>query len=328
MTSSLAFAAFACVLIALAANAKPVELTAYDLAHIDDTALLAEDIETYDGALDGFFITKCVDQGTYSGQPLSYFQTRYYDASASTYQIDTTRYIGDPNCVPARSDVYFKSVFKGIYKNKGPNSVLGNDAQKATLTWVAANVTLANSSSYDAVYANKLNQQCPCGGKWAPGETRYINATECKGVASPSDDRLCQIVTGGTDYYSFKWVDDVGSKYITSSDCFDKNGGTRCWGNQLITGFEREKLTESQNRDPKDCDYVRWANYKTGISMAYRNCQTCDSLECDGCLFRELNPDWDTFNDTQKDLTTWHDACPCIYYFADTYDADWVRTVC
>jgi hypothetical protein len=32
----------------------------------------------------GFFITECFDQGTYNGQPLSYFQTRYYDSAAGT----------------------------------------------------------------------------------------------------------------------------------------------------------------------------------------------------------------------------------------------------
>eukprot|EP00730_Choanoeca_flexa_P006036 TRINITY_DN12069_c2_g1_i1.p1 TRINITY_DN12069_c2_g1~~TRINITY_DN12069_c2_g1_i1.p1 ORF type:complete len:328 (+),score=66.67 TRINITY_DN12069_c2_g1_i1:53-1036(+) len=307
-------------------SAKPVELMKADLVNFDETAVALEDVETYQGALDGFFITECVNQGTYNGQPLSYFQTRFYNKDENSYQIDTTRYIGDPKCTPALSDVYYKSVFKGIFTPKGPNTILGDGVQKASLTWVAANVTLANSSQYDQVYANKLNKQCPCGGVWAPGETRRINATECKGTVDPTADRLCQIVTGGTDYYSYKWTDDAGTKYITSTDCFSDT--TECWNRPLLTSFERERLSESGNRDPSDCDYIRWANYKAPITRAYRDCRSCESLECDGCLFRELNPDWDTFNDTQKDLTTWHDACPCIYYFAETFDSDWVKTYC
>ena len=103
-------------------------------------------------------------------------------------------------------------------------------------------------------------------------------------------------------------------------DCFDESGsGTRCCrGNRLITGFEHERLTESHNNDPNDCDStlqrqtrvgyrhlchalsslafffntlsffiiytfscldVRWAHYKTAILQAYRSCYTCDSLE-------------------------------------------------
>ena len=43
------------------------------------------------------------------------------------------------------------------------------------------------------------------------------------------------------------------------------------------------------------------------------------AVRSDGCLFRELNPDWDNFNNSQKDLTTW-----CVYWLSGV--EEWARS--
>ena len=130
--------------------------------------------------------------------------------------------IGDPNCTPNLSDVFYKSVFLGNCKHASialawclPCAIAGlarvisplsrprqlprpqprpwqrcparyphldgcqrHPFQHQRLRYCPrACPTIPVNTCFtlpppDIVYANKLNSQCPCGGKWAPGETR------------------------------------------------------------------------------------------------------------------------------------------------------------
>ena len=47
------------------------------------------------------------------------------------------------------------------------------------------------------------------------------------------------------------------------------------------------------SQNPENCDYLKYNECSDGIEAAITNCDSCIGLECDGCLFREMNPHWD-----------------------------------
>ena len=122
-------------------------------------------------------------------------------------------------------------------------------------------------------------------------------------------------MSGSTDYFNYKWIDDM--HYVTSRDDFEKLSG---WNNPIDENYLREKIEQSGNQNPEDCTTLLWNECGKAIQQAETNCKSCgedgggdSNLECEGCLFRELNPmegpnRWDPRSQTNR----WHKCCPCV----------------
>lgn len=149
---------------------------------------------------------------------------------------------------------------------------------------------------------------------------------DCKPVSTNADN-VCNLVSGATDYFTYKWTDDK-LHYITSMDDFNSIQG---WANPVQPGYLRELIEESGNNNPEDCDLALWNQCGEMITAAEVNCQSCGSsdasdrsnLECEGCLFRELNPDgtWDPASSTNN----WHTCCPCVAHYAENVEKVWLK---
>ena len=56
------------------------------------------------------------------GQPVSRFDTRHY-ADDFTYELDRTFYLGNANCVPNVSTIFYKMQLHGVVKYFGESAV-------------------------------------------------------------------------------------------------------------------------------------------------------------------------------------------------------------
>ena len=110
-------------------------------------------------------------------------------------------------------------------------------------------------------------------------------------------------MSGASDYFSYVWTDST--HYVTSMDDFSPDSG---WTNPINYNYVREKIPQSGYQDASDCDYVHWYTCGDGIHSAQTNCAGCVGLECDGCLFREVNPEWDP----QSDDNNWSVCVLCV----------------
>jgi len=277
------------------------------------------------GKLAGFFVMPCTKVfNTPDGQPVSMVQTRHYHEGDFTYEIDTTYYVGDPDCTPAKSDVYYQTWMHGVVEFFGDNQII-KGTTRAALNWTDGQYLFGDNRQGQSLVAN-LNDHCSCGGKWEVGVKREVKGSEC---TVPIDDkawRPCQIISGLVDYFNYQHHEDC-RHYVTSADCFDDEN--TCWGKGTINGnYIREKIPESGNNHASDCDYKLWAKCGEGVKKAHDNCVGCSGLECDGCLFREMNPNWNPFSPAQ-DINDWYQCCPCIYYYAEKYgETEWMSTLC
>lgn len=263
----------------------------------------------------GLFVQPCFYYGTFMGQPVSRFDTRHY-AEDFTYELDRTFYLGNADCVPNISSIFYKMQIRGVVTYHGPNVLIPN-ASRAQMQFLEGEYYFANNI-YGQAIVNDLNTNCLCG-QWSVATWRSINASVDCQPAPPSSGELCHIMSGASDYYSYQWIDPT--HYITSVDDFSQVEG---WTNALVPSYVREKIPESGFNDPDDCDYVHWYTCGEGIRNAQVNCAGCQGLECDGCLFREINPVWDPFSDDNN----WQYCCPCIFLFAQEYEQTWMQTMC
>lgn len=272
------------------------------------------------GKLAGFYVMPCTQVFSVGGQEVSMVQTRHYHEGDQTYEIDTTYYIGDPDCTPAKSDVYYKTWMHGVLDIYGDNTVV-KGATRASLNWTDGQYFFGDNPRGQAL-VNNLNQYCACGGKWSSDTMREVKEADCEHPVNPKAMRPCNIISGEVDYFNYQHHPDC-NHYITSRDCFqDANS---CWQNPISPGWVREKIPESGNNHASDCDYKLWAKCGPGVKAAHDNCDGCVGLECDGCLFREMNPNW---SPTTHDVNDWYECCPCIYYYAEKYEKNWMTTLC
>ena len=279
------------------------------------------------GRLLGFYAMPChkvSTAGPNNKDAVSMVQTRHYYQNY-TYEIDTTYYVGDPECKPVKSDVYYKTWMTGKLQVAGPNKLV-KGATRASLDWSGGKYLVAKQSR-DAKYLTQaLNKYCPCGGTWAPGVQRAIGEKSCTTYNSfnPNAPRLCNIVAGLVDYFNYEQVPDC-EHYITSRDCF--TDANTCWNNPVTGGWVRQRINQGGDYWPEDCDYTKWAKCGSGIKDAAKTCDTCEGLECDGCLFRELNPNWDP-SKPNLDVDDWSSCCPCMYQYAQKYNLPWMHPKC
>jgi len=272
------------------------------------------------GKLSGFFVMECQAYATIQGQPVSRVQTRHYHEEDFTYEIDSTYYIGDKDCTPNDSDVYYKTLMNGVIDYHGPNKVFPG-ATMASLNWTSGTYQFGDNP-YGRRLVDNLNQYCACGGKWEVGVERSVKESQCALPVDPKAMNPCNIISGQVDYFNYQHKPDC-NHYETSKDCF--TDPVTCWNNPIDGGFIREKIPESGNNHASDCDYQLWHDCGAGIKLADENCQSCVGLECDGCLFREMNPNW---NPKTHDVDDWYKCCPCIYNYAEKYDKKWMSTLC
>lgn len=270
--------------------------------------------------LEGLFVQPCWPSGSYpyngTVMPISRFDTRHY-ADDFTYELDRTYYIGDPNCVPSLSDVFYKLNLHGLVSYHGPNLLIPN-ATLAAMQWNSTTIYVANTY-FGLSLVQQLKTGCKCNNTvWATNTWITVNAADCS-TPPPSSVDLCQIISGRSDYFSYQWVDAY--HYITSPDDYTQATG---WARPLDPNYIREQIPESGNSDPATCDYVLWYQCGAGILDAAINCAGCVGLECDGCLFRELNPNWNP----RTNVNNWHQCCPCIFYYAQQYEQDWMQVMC
>jgi hypothetical protein len=271
--------------------------------------------------LSGLFIRPCLRLGSMYGQPVSAFDTRHY-ADDSTYEIDRTFYIGDANCVPALSDVYYKTTFQGVITYHGP-SQLQPEASLAELEWTDSKEYFMSSTDGEQL-VKQLRQECPCNADWKTDVTIKVDPSQCDPIDPNANVlTLCKMISGLADYFSYKWTDSW--HYVTSKDDFNKTTG---WSNTINESYLREKIPEYGNTDPADCGYALWKNCTaSGLDAAATNCDTCTGLECDGCLFRELNPDWNA-KIREDNNNNWYRCCPCIHKYAKMFSKPWMHTMC
>lgn len=264
-------------------------------------------------------------------QPISWFDPGATNVSmASTlrylnngsYEVDVTEYVGETGadkCSPLLTDTYAKYQIRGIFSGKGPNKVdktlVNGQWDHNWSRWLFPSTPAGRQVG--AVLA-LMNQQCPCGGTWQQGVWRTVDSdTDCSAAEKAKTDLfyLCQVVVGNIGYGTYKWLD--ANSYVSSAIAFDKNDG---WNNKP-TSFVRHKLEETGVHDPADCDYIRWSACGLSLTDAGTNCDTCDGLECDGCLYRELV-------DISIDKNAWVDCCPCLWYYGQRYHYNWMLTAC
>lgn len=277
--------------------------------------------------LQGLFVRPCQQYGkTPAGEAISEFDTRRYNscfgAEACTYELDRTYYVGDAHCIPNASDVYYKLNLHGNITYHGENEVVPN-TYKASMHWVGATIYVNKGGQYQYII-DVLKSCCPTVA-WASDEWISIADGDCKPVSTNADN-VCNLVSGATDYFNYAWVDPL--HYVTSQDDFNSVAG---YSNKIDYSYTREKIEESGNNNPEDCKLPLWADCETGIIQAEKNCGSCgasvnstfSNLECEGCLFRELNPDG-TWDPNSMD-NNWHKCCPCVAHYADNVDNNWLR---
>jgi len=278
--------------------------------------------------LRGFFVRQCQAMHAYDlppNTPLSAVDTRYY-ASDNTYELDRTYYVNDSECTPINSDIYYKLNLHGVVKYHGQSDP-GINGCKAEMQWNQTDIILGQNA-YSLNLAAQLNTHCPCGHHWTVGEKVHIEPGDCGSEVNPNDESLptlCHWLAGGSDFYNYQYEPPYPNQqyYVTSRDDFISS---RAYANPINYGYKRELIKESGSHNPADCTSLVWSQCAEGVIAAERSCQTCIGLECDGCLFREINPNWNASNLDNK----WHTCCPCIYEYADRGmgDRDWLQTVC
>lgn len=279
--------------------------------------------------LRGFFVRPCESRRTFDlppGVPLSTVDTRYYSADG-TYELDRTYYVNDSQCTPVNSEIYYKLNLHGkvVFHGANPDPAIGGC--KAQMIWNQTDIILGDNQ-FSAGLAHDLNTYCPCNHTWTAGEKVHIEPGDCGSEVDPNNHSLptlCHWLAGGSDYYNYQYVPPYPNQqfYITSQDDWIASRG---YANPINTHYTRELIKESGSHNPSDCNSLVWSQCADGIIAAERSCQTCIGLECDGCLFREINPHWNASNMANK----WHTCCPCIYEYADRGmgDRDWLQTVC
>jgi len=311
--------------------------SAQQTQQLEDTALERHERQQFCTKLRGLFIRECESAGTDSnGDPMSTTDTRYYDAQGG-YELDRTYYVGDKDCTPNDSDIYYKLnlhgsiTYHGIgYPQVQLNSKNWGTVCQAEMTWGATSIILGDNSR-GKYMAQTIADNCPCGGNWvAPGNITTF-PRNCDAAANASQVYICKLITGGSDYFNYAWDTDY-QQYATSADGF---GSTQNYYNKVGIGYTRELITESMNHDPDDCiDRLRndpcHPAAGSGISPgcgcleeAQTACHSCIGLECDGCLLRELDP---SFNPA-ADNNIWHKCCPCIYAYEESQDRNWVAAL-
>lgn len=234
-------------------------------------------------------------------------------------------YVGDPHCTPSSSDVFYKLNLHGNITYHG-ESELFPGTYKASMHWVGATIYV-NGNGYYKNVINTLNSCCP-NVEWSPDKWITVSAGDCTPVSTNADN-ICNLVSGATDYFTYQWTDSL--HYVTSRDDFNSIQG---YANPVDYGYVRDKIEESGNNNPEDCNLALWADCGTMITDAETNCGSCgqsvdptdpdrSNLECEGCLFRELNPDgtWDPNSMTNN----WHKCCPCIVHYAENEENIWLK---
>lgn len=229
---------------------------------------------------------------------------------------------GDDNCVPALSDVYYKTTFRGVIAYHGP-SAQRPDVSLAELEWTDSTAYFMSSTDGEKL-VQQLRQHCPCNTDWRTDTTFEITPDKCDPLAPDADaPTLCKMFSGLADYFVYKWTDDW--HYVTSRDDFRRSTG---WNNTINESYARERIPEYGNTDTKTCTYDLWRNCTAeGLDQAAKNCESCTGLECDGCLFREMNPSW-TAALRQDDSNLWYRCCPCMQKYAEVFGKPWMHTMC
>eukprot|EP00049_Salpingoeca_infusionum_P004719 m.82803 g.82803 ORF g.82803 m.82803 type:complete len:358 (+) comp12701_c0_seq1:92-1165(+) len=243
---------------------------------------------------------------------------RYKDDN--TFEADYTEYLyvtQEHKCHPSETDVFAK------YKMQGTISYHGISAIDKTAMLAAWQVSQSQwlfpqkGSTTTRAILSILNSQCACGGEWVAGTWRTIvPSTQCTAeeINKPNKFYLCDLIVGTESYGVYTWAD--AHTYISSYMLFDK---TTAWS-QKPTSTPRHELIETGNQDPTDCDYVRWSMCGASVRTGADACDTCDGLECSGCLY-EVLPE-------VKDPSAYGDCCPCIWFYAEQYNEPWMKINC
>lgn len=279
----------------------------------------------------GFFVRPCDYYGKVGNDDVSEFDTRRYDrcygekGDNCTYELDRTYYVGDPECVPNESDVLYKLNLHGQVNYWGENAAMPG-SYKASMHWTGATLFVNGDKPTFNYVLSDLKDCCP-NVTWTTDKWITVTEKDCNGV-DPSGSQVCNTVSGSTDYFNYKWIDDM--HYVTSRDDFEKLSG---WNNPIDENYLREKIEQSGNQNPEDCTTLLWNECGKAIQQAETNCKSCgedgggdSNLECEGCLFRELNPmegpnRWDPRSQTNR----WHKCCPCVNEYADNIDRNWLN---
>eukprot|EP00041_Stephanoeca_diplocostata_P027095 m.740370 g.740370 ORF g.740370 m.740370 type:complete len:389 (+) comp23114_c1_seq3:192-1358(+) len=287
--------------------------------------------------LQGLFVRPCESQYQYEGMNVTSYDTRYYSTS-STYELDRTYYIGGgAKCQPSTNDLFFKMNLHGTVAYHGYNSAIGSagapwqqGACKAQMLWENSTIYLGNNA-LGSQLASLFQANCPCGITWSAGNWYNVSTSKCAPLTMPQSSPAyvwCHLIANGTDYFNYQWDRNL-THYITSYDYFDPDFA---WTQHLIPSYIREKIPSTGNNDPCACEglcsgnsgIALWERCGQGVYDAESACRGCIGLECDGCLFREIDPQWNPL----KDNNNWQDCCPCIYLYANKAGNNWAQPMC
>jgi len=68
-----------------------------------------------------------------------------------------------------------------------------------------------------------------------------------------------------------------------------------------------------------ECTYLQWSDCSGPVTEAKNYCDTCDGLECEGCLYRHMVHKSTSKNDYGQ-------CCGCLWYYGKKQNCKWQRS--
>jgi len=227
-------------------------------------------------------------------------------------------------CNPALTDDFAWYFIRGTFKPTGKNKVHPNlfngEWDHESSTWLFPNNAVGRSTKY---ILDELNAGCSCGGKWAEGVERTVDAKKDCTEAERTQKNpfyLCAVVIGLPGYSVYEYVnEDNNNAYRAGPIRFDPVEGY----NEKPISTVRNQIIEGGNKNPQNCDYELYGKCGVAVDVAVRACNGCQDIECDGCIFTEI----DDLTRLPEDVGL-KECCPCIWNYAERYEQPWMKIAC
>lgn len=272
----------------------------------------------------GTFAPPCAEESWFDPEASSKFnvsavKTLKYAYNGS-FEVDWTEYTAESteaSCNPSRTEVMAKMHVKGTLDSHG-STTAGDIKGEWTHTWSRWIFPKNAVGGQVNMILKVMNDECACGGRWVAGVERIVDAKkDCtkeeqrpKGVNS---FYLCNLVTGQPGYGLYRWLSPTS--YTSSAIRFDSNVG---W-NGKATSPPREQVPETGVHT--GCDYIKWSDCSEPVTDTKDFCDTCDGLECEGCIYRHMV-------DKKSHKNDFGECCSCLWYYGSKRNYPWLEVPC
>jgi len=279
-------------------------------------------LEALPNRLIGTFAPPCQEESWFDPEASSKFnvsavKTLKYNYNGS-FEIDWTEYTAESSehaCNPSKTEVMAKMHVKGTLENHG-QTAQGNIKGEWVHEWSRWIFPKNPVSSQVYKILKVMNDECPCGGRWVPGHERIVDADkDCTAEERNKNAQfyLCQLVVGKPGYGLYRWL--TSTSYTSSAIRFDSNEG---W-NGVPTSPPRQQVPETGAHN--ECNYLQWSDCSNPVTEAKDFCDTCDGLECEGCLYRHMVDKKSRKNDYAQ-------CCGCMWYYGTKQNYPWLQVPC